>query len=797
MDAKGSSRNANAATAGTGAGAANVESALIAWGELKFREDALGRDAEEREWQEEGLFYQRRQWLEWKEGERRYTQLKPDKRKPRPMPVSNYFAKTVNANANQLGAQVVKVTATPRTDDAQTRRAADYAEMAKDALDIETNLIFLNPLLAKHTALWGIGVLKDTIDTSADPQALDEQETEDTNVVGCLDCGGVNELEPGQMDSGDFGQQTIPCPDCGSDQTANWTRQRPIAVSQYVSGKGYVRTEVRPIFEVYLPRDVQNPNLTYRVVHRYRRTLSELRRKYDDKAEKITSDDPATNTSETRYDVLRTLSSYTFAERVNAETAVITEIWSEWDKLPKRLQEAIADEFAGNEDGDEEAQETAELSQRPQLRPGNPAPAQPGDEDELARIKQHGIFFIYSQGTMLEWGSNPNVDPDSDENYFPFTFFVWDADPASVYPKGIGADLVPLQKRLNRLDSLIELGMLSNAAGKWIWPTTQSNMKPPNGDPSDVIMYDPIGDGKAAPEFVQPQPFTGQVWQYRAAILSDFQQLGLTLGVQTGDAGGQSSFRGIAYLGAKASEQLNTQRYLWESAHCLHYKKLLLLAKLVWDEERQVKVSGPNGRYLFESFTGEDLLGSYEVNYVPNSSIPKTQDEKLEMLQTLVEGGLVDLTDPGNRQYVYELINLEGVNLVNELQMRKAERDLEAVKRGEMPHESPFQDWNIELKAVANYTLTEEFERLDPQLQTYVLAFGEYCNQKVQFAAQQQMMTQLAMQQPPSLGKRKPSGSADPNNQTLAKVPGVTSGPGATQDAALSQGDQFAHQMGA
>jgi hypothetical protein len=272
--------------------------------------------------------------------------------------------------------------------------------------------------------------------------------------------------------------------------------------------------------------------------------------------------------------------------------------------------------------------------------------------------------------------------------------------------------------------------------------------------------------------------------------------------VQSGDAGGQSAFRAIAYLGAKASEQLNTQRFLWESAHCLRYKKVLAMAKFVWDDERQVKVAGPNGKYLFEAFNGESLRGDYEIDFVPNSSIPKTLDDKMQMLQTFIEAGLVDLTDPTVRQYIYDLANMEGVNLANELQFRKAERDLEVVKRGEMPHESPYQDWTIELKTVANFTLTEEFEALDPMLQSFVLAFAEYCNQKVTQIAQQQAMQSMAMQaaaRPPQIAGKKPGGKAgdDPNNQTLAKVPGVTGSPQMAESAAGSQADQFAHQVGA
>jgi predicted nucleic acid-binding Zn-ribbon protein len=764
---------------------ANIEDVLMAWGELKYREHSLGRDAEEREWQEAGLFYQRRQWLEWKDSERRYVQLKPDKRKPRPMPVSNYFARTVNQNANQLGAKLIRVTATPKSDDPRTRRAAEYAEMAKDALDQESNLRLLNPLLAKHTALWGMGVLKDEIDTTTDQEELDEQEVETSTVTGCLDCGSAYEGddEPNQ-------QMMSKCPDCGSMNTTSWERQTPVTASTYVSGKGLIRSRVCPVFEIYLPRDVQNANLAGHLVHRYRKSLSAARRRFGERADDLKGDDYSTNQGETRMDSLRTLASFNFLERANNETCTITEVWTKWDELPQKLQEALEEEL-----GEQEPEEGDDAEMM-----GNPMEGQAQPQDEmLAQIKQYGLFFIYSSGCMLQWGPNPFVDPDTDEAEFPYTFFLWDIDPASVYPKGIAADLIPLQKRLNRLDSLIELAMMTNAAGKWLWPKTQNNVAPPSGDPSDVALYDPLGDGKVKPEFVQPNPFSASVWQYRASILSDFEQLGLSLGVMNGESPGSDvAFRTVAYLGAKASEQLNTQRYLWESAHCLHYKKLLSTAKWVWDEERQVKIAGPNGRMLFESFTGEDLRGVYEIDFVEDSSIPKTPQERLQMIQQLIMGQLIDLSDPQNRQYLYDIINLEGLNLTGEKQFRKAERDLEMIKRGELPHESPYQDWQIELKIFANFTLDEEFEALDPQLQGFVLGYCEYLNEKVTQIQDAAMMQNMMANSNPQVG---PPGAApaggDPNNKTLAKVPGKDSTPAQAENAAQAQGNSFAKNAGA
>jgi Zn ribbon nucleic-acid-binding protein len=764
-----------------------VTDALIAWGELKYREHSLGRDPEEREWQELGLFYQRRQWLEWKENERRYTQIKPSKSKPRPMPVSNYFANAINANANQLGSRPVRVVATPKRDDPQTRRSADYAEMAKDALDEETNLRLINPLLAKHTALWGIGVIKDEIDIESDMSAMDEQEVESKNMVGCVDCGHVAETGDGDPEDDNLGMEMEPCPECQSMNTMSWRNDQAVTASQYVSGKGYIRSRVCPIFEIFLPREYQNANLAPHLVHRYRRTLSKLREKYGECANDLKSDDHAAQKQETRMDVLRSLGSYNFLEAGANETATVTEVWTKWHELPRKLQDLIEDQYE-NEDpslGVDEEDEAVE----------------PPDPQELEEMKQNGLFFIYCSGTMLQWGPNPCVDLDTMEAQFPYTFFHWDIDPASVYSKGVGADLVPLQKRLNRLDSLIELGMMSNASGKWLWPNTQANNRPPNGDPSDVIAYDPQGDGKVKPEFVQPNPFSGQVWQYRASILQDFQQLGLTLGVSRGEADSGAAFRTVAYLGAKASEQLNTQRYLWESAHCLHYKKLMGMAKWVWDEERQVKVAGPNGKLLYKAFTGMNLRGMYEIDYVPDSSIPKTQQDKIEMMQTLVMGGLVNMSDPQTRQYVYDIVNMEGLNLVGERQFRKAERDLEAIKQGQMPIESPYQDWQIQLSIFANFTLTEEFEELDPQLQNFMLAYTEYINEKVSMInAQQQQQSILAASSQAiasSAGKAGSGKPADPNNKQLAKVPGVTGSPQLAESAAASQGSNFAAQSGA
>src|SRR5579863_5762503 len=91
------------------AGGDDLESALLSFSRMKYQDLSRNRFAEEREWYEEALFYQRRQWLKWDDSNKRWSVVKQDPEKPRPMPVTNHFARTINAAANQLSSGLVRV----------------------------------------------------------------------------------------------------------------------------------------------------------------------------------------------------------------------------------------------------------------------------------------------------------------------------------------------------------------------------------------------------------------------------------------------------------------------------------------------------------------------------------------------------------------------------------------------------------------------------------------------------------------------------------------------------------------
>jgi hypothetical protein len=629
-----------------------LERLLAKHAEITHADFAKARFAEEREWYESALFYQRRQWLKWNDASKRWSIVKKDPNKPKPMPVSNYFAKTINNAANQLGAKLPRMIATACDESDKNRRAARMAEQSIPAIDKESGMRIMNPLLAKHCALWGMGVTKDYYDQSMGTgmRSVPQLETVPVQMVSCYDCQQSYEIPPLPDPNQTFPiapqAANIPCPECGSQTTVPYEDQKPVVTEVKQFARGRLVTEVRPIFEVFLPRDCQDANLAGVVIHKYRKPKSVARRIWGERADDLKADDKS-DIHEIYMEALRSLVNYNYMHDQKQEVVSIIELWSDWDQLDEKLQEALTEQF------------------------GQGAP-------ELEEAQNFGIYVIASGDIVLDWGINPL------EGKKPFTFFKWEMDPANVYPKGLAADLIPLQKRLNRLDSLVELAVMTNAVGKWLWPRTQQGDKP-SGSPNEVIEWDPIGDGKVKPEFVLPHPFSPMVFQLRAQIIEDFQELGYSQGVQTGSApegAGGKTFRGIAYLGAKANEQFTTQRYLWETAHQLRYEKCLTWARKYWTEERKVKVAGFNGKSAMQSLSNQDMIGDYQLDFVADSSRPALLSEKFEMVEMLIQAQLLNVMDQSTREQVLDMTNLNEFDLADYLQYEKAGRDLEKLKQG-------------------------------------------------------------------------------------------------------------------
>lgn len=701
--------------------------ALATWVDTRYKAVSRGRWAEERDWYESGMFDQMKQWLESTgDGGKRLQPVRSVQDKKWPMPVTNHFSKTISTNANSLGAAIPEMMGKSDNYDAKNRRSAQAAANAIDAANHESGMNILNPILAKQVVLWGLGVSKDTV-------SFDHSTDELPNI------------EQPEPQVGPDGQVVEPPPQVEG-------------VVQVPSAR--IKTELPTVFEIYLPRDCGDPNLTPVVIERVRLGEGKAREKYPDWAEEFKGEDvSAEGEGESLaaffHNSLRML-AYAAQSEPYEKKVVLTEAWFDWTELDKDVQDALEKEWT--------------------------APSENYQKySKVDAAKEFGLWCVCWKNNVIEWGENPW------EGDKPYTFFPWQKDVASPYPKGLSTELKPLQKQLNRIDSLMERALMSNAVVKLLWPTTQTT-PPPTGDPVEITRWDPLGDGKVKPEYFAGKAYGPELIQKRGQIVADFEALGFTNGVAEGEmpAGG-TAFRALAFASAKTEEQRKTQRYLWEQAHTLRARKLIKMAQKVWTEPRKVQTAGFNNRIGARLLEAADLQGDYELEVIPDSSRPKTLTEKLEVFESLQAAGMVDATDPGTRVYITDTLGVQDFDLADNLDYAKAERDLEVVKRGEKPQSNAYSNWMIHFKVFSQYTKTEEYEGLDPMIQAGLMGYTAW----LQEMANPPMAAQPTGAPPSGPKPAEGGGVGGPTpSHVMGQTPGVNISTSQVQRAAETEGYQ-------
>lgn len=718
-----------------------AQDALASWVSERYSCLQRGRWAEARSWYEAGLFDQQKQWLESDGVDSKKLKVIKANNAKMPMPVSNYFSMTIATAANSVGAALPRMTASADNYDAKNRRAALAAEAAIDAANEESGMNILNPILAKHVPLWGMGITKDTV-------AFDHSTDEIPDI------------------------QTPP-PTIGPDGQP--VEQEPQVVGTQRVPSPRIKTELPTVFEVYVPRECYDANLADIIIERRRVKVSTAKEAYPVYADKFKGEDQPLDDSEGLdafyHNSLRYL-SYVSNINSDADEVTLLDCWCDWNTLSEDIQDEIEKEWKD----------------------------QPSDiyqsMTKLDAAIEYGIFCTSWKDCVIQWGENPW---DGDK---PYTFFPWQKDVASPYPRGLSVPLIPLQKQLNRCDSLMERSLMSNASVKLLWPSTQ-NGPVPNGDPVDVTIYDPL-DGKNPPQYFGGHAYGSELIQKREQIVADIAKLGYTNEVAQGEMPSSgTAFRALAYLGSKAEETRKTQRYLWEQAHELRARKILKMARKVWSNPRKVQTAGFNNKWGAQEIQAADLEGDYQLTVQQDSSKPKTLTEKMEVFQSLLEGGFINPNDTSIREYITDTLGVQDLDLTDNLQFTKAERDLELVKNGLKPQSNPYTNWSIHFKTFSDYTFTEEYEELQPEIQAGIMAYCAWLQQMGMAptggptqAPTTGLPHQMANTVNPTTQEAKSKGGVGgtPASHVLGQVPGKGVSTTQAQQASVIEGNQLVPQ---
>ena len=115
---------------------------------------------------------------------------------------------------------------------------------------------------------------------------------------------------------------------------------------------------------------------------------------------------------------------------------------------------------------------------------------------------KHGLMVVEASGIPLYIGESPEFDPRCpDDSWHPYTECTYLTAPLRRHGISLLENLVPLQRRLNAIDSLIILSRMTNAAPQWLDPVGSGIPEGyHSGRPGLVYKYRPVGANGAMPQ---------------------------------------------------------------------------------------------------------------------------------------------------------------------------------------------------------------------------------------------------------------------------------------------------------
>lgn len=358
---------------------------------------------------------------------------------------------------------------------------------------------------------------------------------------------------------------------------------------------------------------------------------------------------------------------------------------------------------------------------------------------EPNRIWPNGILFITSNGNLLHKG-----DLDSLDGKLPYRFERWRAIPNTFWGMSPLRDLIPLQKRLNAIDSHLILNRKKMAANQWLIPQG-SGVRGIDGRPGLEIPYDPMSSGGHKPELVPGVPVPPQVLQEREQVMRDYQEISGEMEVLLGriPPGVESGYH-TDLLVEQALKRFGPIFKRFRVALSEHEQRKLQLIQKHWTEARLVKVLGENQDTEAFHYKGSDMRDASDMIVTITSELEASPALRRSRVEKALETGLLgDARRPEVRGKILEKLGIEGFDVDYVSDAKKARRVIHAAKNGlEMPPVFPgIDNPAIQLTIFREFILSAEFEKEDEEVQQAVF---QRAQELIQAQQEEQQKVQAA-----------------------------------------------------
>jgi len=339
-----------------------------------------------------------------------------------------------------------------------------------------------------------------------------------------------------------------------------------------------------------------------------------------------------------------------------------------------------------------------------------------------------GLLIISAGGKVLYINESPYYDPKVEDSWHPYTVCKWEEVPFRYHGLSLVENLVPLQKRLNSIDSLIILNRMQMVSPQWLVP---SGCGVPegylNGAPGLCIPYNPVGANGARPEKLPGIGLPPDVYREREDTIVRMHNIAGDNEILQGiNPPGVSTATGLSMLLEQSFSKFAPFVQQWEKFIEKGQQKKLLLIARKYREPRPAfiallkSMNRDNLDIEITDFVGADLRDNINVRIEAGSSLPRSKIMEQQTYREMAQMGLFGPLDPmsnpfGNQQFL-EKFGIEPIATNINADVKRARwiiSVLTSINKGEdveWPPILPFDDLNIHLQVLTDAMKAPNFK---------------------------------------------------------------------------------------
>jgi hypothetical protein len=290
--------------------------------------------------------------------------------------------------------------------------------------------------------------------------------------------------------------------------------------------------------------------------------------------------------------------------------------------------------------------------------------------------------------------------------------------PGSPHGKPPADDLVPLQEARNRIESLIELILMHDAAPREYLPAGVTIEDESTGAPGERIRYRSLTGEK--PVMVSGQNPPEGLFKRLEQIDADMDELSKLNAVLQGERP-----KGDPTLGeVQMLQEQGMAAFRTPLSHLTRFRErqarmLLTIARETAWHPRFYKVLGEDGQWAVDQFTAADLTGKVDISIDPMTAWPKSPTmEMVKLGKALEMGAIVPAQDPEVATKVLDKLNLLEFKSSIDADKQQVVREIDRWKAARLPQEiapplpDPLINVQLHLWLKTNFLKSEGAEQL-------------------------------------------------------------------------------------